>query len=49
MANELPPGFALAPTQFLESDDPDLVEEMIARLEEDPNFAVAVEREKVEG
>ena len=42
-------GETVVPAEELAERNPDLVEEMIARLDEDPNFAVAVEREKVEG
>lgn len=42
-------GETIVPAEELADRAPELVEEMIARLDEDPNFSVSVERETVEG
>lgn len=39
-------GQTIVPAEELAEISPELVEEMIARLEEDSNFTVVVEREK---
>lgn len=44
-----PAGETIVDVAELASREPDLVEAMIVRLEEDPHFSVQVEREKVEG
>lgn len=44
-----PAGETIVEGDELALRDPDQVEAMIARLEEDPHFSVQVEREKAEG
>ena len=44
-----PAGETIVDVVELASREPELVEAMIACLEEDPHFSVQVEREKVEG
>ena len=44
-----PAGETIVDVAELASREPDLVEAMIACLEEDPHFSVQVEREKAEG
>lgn len=39
-------GQTIVPAEELAEISPELVEEMIVRLEEDPNFTVVVDREK---
>lgn len=44
-----PAGETIVYGQELQTRDPEVVEAMIACLEEDPHFSVQVEREKAEG
>lgn len=44
-----PAGETIVEGDEIASRDPELVDAMIACLEEDPHFSVQVEREKVEG